>query len=257
MECNPLSNVGVAWEILPLFFAVAWLYSTVGHGGASGYLALFALTGLARPSIAPVVMVLNLLVSTSGFINYYRAGHLSLKMLVPFAVASVPAAFLGGFVELTPRAFSLLLAVTMIVAAARLLLLTKAIEPRLQLSVRKIWLWGLPIGSVLGFLAGIIGIGGGIFLSPLLLFLKWANAKTTAAVSSAFIMVNSISGLTARMLHTNLQLDLLLPLAAVVLIGGQMGSRFGAFRLTSTTIQRLLGVVMLVAALKLLVDAFG
>jgi len=237
------------------FFAVALLYSSVGHGGGSAYLAILALVGLSPDVIKPTALWLNIIVSANGFFNYYRAGHFSKKLLLPFVLTSFPAAFLGGLVKLSPRVFSALLALALLAAALRLLFFQKAIQPRQGMSQRRIFQISLPLGFVLGLLAGLVGVGGGIFLSPLLLFLGWADAKKTAAVSSAFILLNSASGLLAHSLREAPDWELLLPLALVVFIGGQLGSRLGAYRIQPVLLQQLLGLVLLIAAMKLALSA--
>jgi uncharacterized protein len=241
-----------SWWLLPLFLITAMLYSSVGHGGASAYLGIFVLTGYARPEIAPLVLVLNILVTTTGVVNYYQAGHFSFKLLLPFIATSIPAAFLGGMLKLSADAFSSILGMTLLAASLRFLFLAQAVEARPFVGSVVTYGAGLPIGFMLGFLAGLIGIGGGIFLSPLILFLGWADAKKTAAVSAGFIILNSTSGLMAHILRETMNWPLLIPLAIMVLIGGQLGSWWGAFRLAPVTLQRLLGIVLLGASLKLL-----
>lgn len=243
--------------LVPLFLAAALLYSSVGHGGASAYLAILVLAGFNRPDIAPMVLVLNILVTAAGFANYYRAGHFELRLLRPFALTSIPAAFLGGMAALPPAIFSRILGLTLLAAGLRFLLLTRPIRARPSLAPGISYAIGLPAGFILGLLAGLVGVGGGIFLSPLLLLIGWADAKKTAAVSAAFIILNSASGLIAHLLRTTPDLHLLLPLAAAVLIGGTAGSWWGAFRIPPVPLQRLLGGVLLLASLKLIRDVLG
>lgn len=233
------------------FFLVAILYSSVGHGGASAYLGILALMGLGRPEIAPVVLALNILVATLGFFNYKRAGHFSFKLLLPFILTSIPAAYLGGSLELSPEMFSMILGITLFMAGLRFVLMGKAVQSKLSGGDETPYWAGLSIGCVLGFLAGLIGIGGGIFLSPLILLLNWANAKKTAAVSAAFIVLNSMSALVAQLWREDLNVELFLPLAVAVVAGGLAGSWFGAFRIPPLVLQRMLGVVLLAASIKL------
>jgi uncharacterized membrane protein YfcA len=240
--------------LLPLFFAASMLYASVGHGGASAYLAILVLAGFSREAIAPTVLVLNILVALLGNVNYYRAGHFEIRLLLPFILTSVPAAFLGGSMQVSEKTFSAILGLTLLAAALRFIVFTKPIAGRQNLTPGIIFAIGLPVGALLGFLAGLIGIGGGIFLSPLLLLMKWADAKKTAAVSAGFIVLNSISGLAAHLFRGTLNWSQIGILALAVLLGGGVGSYTGAFRLLPVTLQRLLGIVLLAASAKLLID---
>jgi len=242
--------------LIPLFLVASFLYSSVGHGGASAYLAISALLGLTRGTMVPIALALNVLVTSLGLWHYGRAGHFSPRLLLPFALTSVPMAYLGGSVEISPQAFALMLGVTLLVAALRLLGLSRTITPR-QLRPTLLWPAGLALGALLGFLAGLIGVGGGIFLSPLLLFLGWADAKRTAATAAAFIWLNSLSGLLAHALKGSPEWGLFIPLLAVVALGGAAGSKLGASRLSHVGVQRLLGTVLLLASIKLLLQALS
>jgi uncharacterized membrane protein YfcA len=189
-----------------------------------------------------------------GTLNYYRAGHLDIRLLLPLVLTSIPAAFLGGSMHISEEVFSVILGLTLLVAAFRFLIFTKPMVGRRVLSSGLLFGIGLPVGFGLGFLAGLIGIGGGIFLSPLLLLMGWADVKKTAAVSAGFILLNSLSGLTAHLLRTPLDWEQLGVLAITVMLGGGIGSYQGSFRLQPITLQRLLGIVLLIASAKLLHD---
>jgi len=242
-----------AFILVPLFFAAAFLYSSVGHGGASSYLAILVLAGYPREAIAPTVLALNILVTLLGAINYYRAGHFDARLLLPFILTSIPAAYAGGSLHVSEQTLSIILGVTLLVAGLRFVIFTKPVAAKQLLSRKLLFGVGLPVGFALGFLSGLIGIGGGIFLSPLLLFMGWADAKKTAAISAAFILLNSLSGLTAHIIKGAADWTLLGVLAITVLIGGGIGSYIGAFRLLPITLQRLLGAVLLLAAFKLFI----
>ena len=242
-----------AFILVPLFFAAAFLYSSVGHGGASSYLAILVLAGYPREAIAPTVLALNILVTLLGAINYYRAGHFDARLLLPFILTYIPAAYAGGSLHVSEQTLSIILGVTLLVAGLRFVIFTKPVAAKQLLSRKLLFGVGLPVGFALGFLSGLIGIGGGIFLSPLLLFMGWADAKKTAAISAAFILLNSLSGLTAHIIKGAADWTLLGVLAITVLIGGGIGSYIGAFRLLPITLQRLLGAVLLLAALKLFI----
>jgi uncharacterized membrane protein YfcA len=251
-----IDSITLLW-LLPLFFVAAFVYSSVGHGGGSAYLAIMALTPtFASGTIRSTALALNIVVATAGFISYHRARHFQVRLLLPFALFSIPAAYVGGLRLLSPRAFALTLGVTLLVSALRLVFLNRPIEPRAHLSNRQLWIAGPFIGAGLGMLAGMVGVGGGIFLSPVLLFLGWADAKKTAAVSAAFIVVNSISGLVAQTTKTALDWVLIAPLAVTVLVAGVIGSRLGANRFAPVWLQRLLAAVLAVAAYHLLKRAF-
>ena len=238
--------------LFPLFFLVAGLYSSVGHGGASGYLALFSLFGVMSPATTPIVLLLNILVASISFMNYWKSGHFSLPLLLPFAVTSIPAAYVGGMVSLDQVPFQLLLGGVLLLAALRLLLI-KEIRPLTPERERmQTWAWGLPLGVILGFLSGLIGIGGGIFLSPLLLFLGWADVRKVAAVSSAFIVLNSLAGLLGHLTRGSEALLPALPLAATVAAGALVGSYAGAHRIPPRSLQVALGLVLILAAFKLI-----
>ncbi len=240
--------------LVPLFFLAALAYSSVGHGGASTYLAIFALFGFARADIVPTVLVLNLLVSGLAFINYQRAGHFEPRLLLPFIIASIPAAYLGGVTHLSPETFSLLLGLTLLAAALRLLL-PRPLAVMPKLTTARLYGIGVPVGLLLGFMAGLLGIGGGIFLSPLLLVLGWADAKKTAAVAAAFIFLNSGAGLLAQTGKALPDWGLAGLLAVAVMAGGALGSYSGAFRLSSPVLLRLLALVLLFAGFKLVRSA--
>ena len=244
------------FTLVPFFLAAALLFSSVGHGGASAYLAILVLAGFPREAIAPTVLALNILVTLLGTLNYYRAGYFDLRLLFPFILTSIPAAFLGGSIQVSEKTFSAILGLTLLVAALRFLIFSKPIMGRQVFSPMVLFSIGLPLGFGLGFLAGLIGIGGGIFLSPLLLLMGWADAKKTAAISAGFILLNSLSGLTAHILRQTPAWSQLFVLAVTVLIGGGIGSYIGAFRLLPLTLQRLLGVVLLMASAKMIKDLF-
>jgi len=248
------SNSYLFWILPFLFFGAAFLYSSVGHGGASAYLAILVLAGFPYSEIAPLVLMFNLIVSSGGFYHFWRGGHFSGKLLFPFVLTSIPAAFWGGSLEVSSQLLSWVLFLTLFLAGLRFLLLRKTIQPVAHLNSTTLYLLGLPMGFVLGGVAGMVGVGGGIFLSPLILFLGWADAKKTAAVSAGFILLNSTSGLVARLLGGIPDFALLIPLGAAVFIGGQIGSNLGATRFPAKMIQQLLGIVLFLASLKVLPD---
>lgn len=233
------------------FCAIAFLFSSVGHGGASGYLALLSLAGLMSAAMVPVVLVLNILVAAIGLYMFWSEGHLRLRILLPFVIASVPAAFVGGLLHVEEAYLRLFLGVFLILAAARIFIIRGSTAPVTTVDRSVLWMVGLGSGSVLGLLSGMIGIGGGVFLSPLLLLLRWTDPKQTAAIASAFIVVNSCSGLAGHLTRGNLVPGPWLLLVTAVIIGGWLGSFAGAKRLTVPHLQTVMSVVLLLAGLKL------
>ncbi len=232
-----------------LLAVVAFLYSSVGHGGASGYLAVMALMGVAPIMMKPSALVMNLAVSLFSFIGFYRAGHFKFKLFWPFAIASIPMAFLGGTIVLPDAVYKKILAVCILVSIIRLLYqFNNGDELK-----RPVPVWaGLVSGGLIGLLSGMIGIGGGIILSPLMLLMRWSTLKETAAVSALFIFVNSLSGLYGQLqkggihLTANLQWALLATIA-----GGLAGSYFGSQKFNLVTLRYLLTIGLTIACLKL------
>jgi uncharacterized membrane protein YfcA len=232
-----------------LIFLAAVFYSSVGHAGASGYLAVMALIGVAPAEMRPAALALNLIVATIGSRNFIKAGHLRWPLLWPFLLASVPMAYLGGRLALPVAAYRLVVGIVLLLSAVRFVVTLRAPDtargaPPVPVS--------LVTGGALGFLAGLTGVGGGIFLSPLLLLLGWATLRTTAATSVVFILANSIAGLLGQMQSIVGWPHDLLWWALAVLLGGSIGSYLGARRLPSPALRGLLAVVLFIAGLKLI-----
>ncbi len=254
---------GFLGEFLLLFSLsiIAALYASVGHGGASGYLAVLSLTVYA--SNDPVWLkqhawCLNLLVAGIAFLAYKKSGFFDMKLALPFIVASIPAAFFGGYLRVDNTVYDILLALTLLFAAWKLYSLNKS-NPETSVNQSPPFVIALIIGFVIGFLSGIIGVGGGIFLSPIILIFGWSNPKTTAGVAAAFIWVNSLAGLLGSTISGQLVVDLstLIPLAISVLIGGYVGSKYGSERLSQNSIRNILVAVMLIASLRQILDLLG
>ena len=241
--------------LLLLVFLVAAAYSSVGHGGASGYLAVLSFFGLAPAAMAPSALCLNLLVAGTSFVSYKRAGHFVFRLLWPFLLTSIPFAFLGGLTAVSARAYLVLLAAVLFFAAYRLIAVVPPSQEEYFVRAPSLWV-ALPVGAGIGFLSGIIGVGGGIFLSPLILLMKWADAKRTAAASAAFIWINSLAGLYGQLLRKQVDWSALVWLVAAAFAGGLVGSYVGAWRLGGVWLRRILGVVLLLATLKLLRTVF-
>jgi len=226
---------------------VAFLYSSVGHAGASGYIAVMSLFSLAPTVIKPTALLLNVLVASIGTYQFWRAGHFSWRLFWPFALLSIPLAFVGGYINLPTYVFEVIVGLMLWFSAARFLLQPGADEVRHEPSRGT----AVAIGAGLGLLSGLTGTGGGIFLTPLLLLRRWARTKTAAAVSALFILVNSVSGLLGNLASTRKVPLLALALAVAVVVGGSVGSYFGSRRFPHTVIKRLLAVVLLIAGAKL------
>lgn len=238
------------------FFVIALVYASVGFGGGSSYLALLAqpFFHLLPDTIRPTALLCNVVVVTGGTIIFYKQNKIDWKKIWPFLVASVPLALVGGMWKLNQQSFFLLLAVTLIIASVLLW-----IQPQSMKGENK-WLQRLDskiaLGGGIGFLSGLVSIGGGIFLSPILHLTNWAEAQRISALASVFILVNSISGLMGQFLGKGISIEpsFILPLLVAVLIGGQIGSRLGAIRLNPLYIKRITAVLILVAALNILRD---
>jgi uncharacterized protein len=233
--------------IILALFTVAILYSSVGHGGASGYLAVMALLAVAPEITRPTALVLNVFVATIGTIQFYRAGHFSWRIFAPFAITSIPFAFLGGMISLPTSAYKIVLGTVLILAAIRLAWNLKSDAGTTQPNI----IAALLIGAVIGLLSGLVGVGGGIFLTPILLLMNWAETRTAAGVSAMFILVNSIAGLAGNYAQvSNLPSNVWIWVAAAV-VGGIIGSTLGSKRFDSLTLRRVLALVLLFAGVKL------
>ena len=277
--------VGLLW--LGVFFLVAFLYSAVGHGGASGYLALLSLHEIAPEYMKPIALVLNLLVSGMAFIQFYRQGHFLWRLFLPIALFSVPMAYWGGLTPLKDLWYQRGLGIFLLVSVVMMLWASDSGASDAADSVnhrRGGWNKQTGIaalmGAIIGYVSGLLGIGGGILLSPVLLMIRWTQQKRTAAISSAFIFVNSAAGLygfvqqhtpwfissqktggmadvvmgTEMVPHAGWYIVamILCYLIVPVLLGGLMGSWYGAKKFNQTVMKYILSAVLLIAAIKLL-----
>jgi hypothetical protein len=227
---------------------IAFLYSSVGHAGASGYIAVMTLWSLTPPVIRPTALVLNILVASIAAFQFWRAGHFDWRLFWPFALLSVPAAFLGGYLHVPTQALKILLGLVLLFSAIRLAFRSK--DPaNVKTPARPT---ALGAGAVLGFLSGLTGTGGGIFLTPLLLFAGWARIRQAAAVSALFILVNSIAGLIGYFAANRSVPSLGLFLAIAAVGGGVLGSHLGSRRFPVRVISLILAAVLVIAGTKLL-----
>lgn len=239
-----------------LFFLTAVLYASVGHAGASGYLAIMALFGFAAPVMRPVALTLNIIVALIGTYKFYRAGNFSWRVFLPFAAGSVPFAFIGGGLTLPTHIYKPIIGAVLLYSAYRLFLTARGNGNNAEHTPAPVWI-GVSVGVAIGLLSGLTGVGGGIFLSPLIVLMNWADARHTAGVSAAFILVNSVAGLLGHSTGIS-NLPASIPVwAFAVVIGGYLGAEYGSRRFSNLTIKRLLAVVLVIGGSKMILEALG
>ena len=232
-----------------LLFLIAFLYASVGHGGASGYLALMAIYSISPDVMKPTALLLNLFVSLTSFIQFYRGQHFKWKIFLPLALASIPLAFVGGLITIDATIYKRMLGLLLLIPIARFLFFPNFDIKDMQKSNLII---SLVIGASIGLLSGMIGIGGGIILSPILLLLRWTDQKQTAAISALFIFVNSLSGLGGQLTKGIHFSNDMIAYVAIAFAGGLLGAYFGAHRFKQIILKNVLAVVLFIAAIKLL-----
>lgn len=237
-------------SILVLLFIVAFFYSSVGHGGASGYIAVLSLMGASAALIKPSALLLNIFVAGIAFYHYSRNGHFRWKLFYPFALLSVPMAYLGSFIVLNATLYKQILGACLIIAVLRIIgVFNKKVEqPAGQIPI----VMGILIGGALGLFSGMIGIGGGIILSPLILLFNWGTLKESAAVSALFIVVNSFAGLLGLWKQGIAFSPEFILWLSIAIAGGFIGSYWGSKRAENVVLKRVLAAVLLVAAVKLI-----
>lgn len=229
---------------------IAFFYASVGFGGATGYLAAMSFFDIPPQEMASTALVLNILVSSISFSSFYRAGHLRRDLLLPFLVTSIPAAFLGGYFKITDETYSIILYIVLTFVAVRLLFFSTRRDVETETNLNRQlpstnYLLALIIGLLIGLLSGMVGIGGGIFLSPIIIFARWGTSKHASAVAAAFIALNSISGLIGRVAGgTFIITSFGLSLIPFGLLGALAGSYLGAVRINGLNLRRTLGVIM-------------
>jgi uncharacterized protein len=235
-----------------LLFVVAFLYASVGHGGASGYLALMAIFSVAPEEMKPTALLLNLFVSLTAFVQYYRGGHFLWKIFWPLALFSVPFAFIGGLITIDAGMYKKMLGLLLLIPVARFVFFRNTRVEEIQ--PVKPWLSGI-MGAGIGWLSGLIGIGGGIILSPILLLLKWTDQKQTAAISALFIFVNSFAGLMGQVSKGIKFTPDMVGWVAIAFAGGLAGAYFGALKFNQNILKYSLAAVLVVASYKLIFTA--
>ncbi len=233
--------------VFPVLVIIAFLYGAVGHGGASGYLAIMAIFSFQADVMRPTALVLNIFVSTIAFISFSQKGYFAWRRFLPFAVASIPMAYIGGQISINENLYKIILGVLLLVATARMIIKTQNTSIK-QTPI----LPALAIGGIIGFFSGLIGIGGGIILSPVILLLGWGNLKQTAAVSSLFILVNSVSGLIGQYSNGLVFSEYMWWMVICAVIGGGLGAWWGAHKGAPISLKRVLALVLIVASVKLI-----
>jgi uncharacterized protein len=242
------------WLIITLFFVVAMFYASVGFGGGSSYLAVLALTALAFTQIRATALLCNIVVVSGGTYMYIKSGYFNYKKIIPLVLLSIPLAFLGGYLKISFKLFYILLGFTLTVAAISMWL-SKYIDKSEKETLNETHpVKDATIGGVIGFISGLVGIGGGIFLAPLLHLTKWDTPKRIAATSSFFILVNSVAGLLGQIQNPDFEIEpkLTLTLLLTVFVGGQIGTRMSLKHLNPNTVKRLTAVLIAFVGIKLL-----
>ncbi len=229
---------------------VAFLYSSVGHAGASGYIAVMTLAGIPATTIKPAALILNIAVACIASWQFWRAGHFSWRLFWPFAILSIPCAFIGGFLTLPTHLLKILIGLVLLYSAARFFISPK--EKGHELFSPPSIPSAAGVGAGIGLLSGLTGTGGGIFLTPLMIFLRWAGTKSASAISALFILVNSISGLLGNLTSTKQLPFFALSLVGAAIAGGLIGSYLGSRQFSPNLIKRLLALVLSIAGLKLI-----
>ena len=228
---------------------IAVLYSGVGHGGASGYLAFMALLNVLPDTMRPAALILNVFVSAIASYAFYRNKHLKIKLLWPFILTSVPAAFIGGTIHIEAGLYKTILGIFLLFAILRMIVKPEANSITKEINISL----ALTIGALLGFFSGLIGIGGGIILSPIIILLGWGNYKETAAVAAIFILVNSIAGLSGFLLENTITDPFIAYMVVFGVVGGILGSYLGSFRVNERIMRYALAFVLTVASIKLII----
>lgn len=240
-------------ELILLFFTIAAVYASAGFGGGSSYLAVMALFSINMTTMKSTALLCNLIVVIGGTYIFWKNGYLNFKKILPLSIASVPLAFWGGTIKLSEKTFFILLGVSLIIAAI-LMFLQKNTRNNTSEKTNNSVLISSSIGGGIGFLSGMVGIGGGIFLSPVFNLLKWDTPKHIAATASFFILINSVSGLAGQLVQNKFTLDwaFALPLLFAVLLGGQLGSRFSALKFNQVLVRQATAVLVLYAGVNVL-----
>lgn len=241
-------------NILPIFFAlIAFVYSSVGLGGGSAYTAIMSIFGMDYKIIPVTSLIMNMIVTFVGMINFWRNGFGRVKLILPFLVTSIPLSFFAGTLILEKITFQILLLLCLLLVVYRIYFINE-LKLKLNLVGYKKWIFAFSLGAVLGFVAGSVGIGGGIFLVPLIVMFGLGSEKEAAASGAVFIWLNSLAGIWARTTEGLINFEFLVPLSVAVMVGGYIGSHFGAVKYSTRTIQKVMGIIIIIAILFLISD---
>jgi len=243
--------------LIPLCALIAAAYAAVGLGGGTGYLALMTIFGINTEAMPSTALALNIVVTGAALLRFGIAGRLQSGLLLPFLIPAIPAAFVGGLIAAPRRLFLTVLAIGLAAAAAAMLKSAADADDPTPPSMLRLWLVAVPAGIAIGLASGFLGIGGGIFLGPLILLLGWAGPREVAAMSSATVLILSIAGLAAHGLRGAIDLQIAAPLGVAVLIGGLAGAHLAETRLSATALKRLFAIIVLVAAVRAAFSAFS
>lgn len=229
-----------------IFFIVALIYSSVGLGGGSSYTALMALSGMSVLAIPMVSLTLNIIVTTIGSYNFLRNGHGRIRLITPFLISSIPMAYLGGAIKVSPEIFHWILLISLIFVVVRIYFwretrLSNELTAKAKLSI------SIVAGSILGLISGIVGIGGGVYLVPLILILGLGSQKEAAACGAIFIWLNSVSGLASRLQYNSVNVYEYIPMIVAVVLGGAIGSFMGSSKMSPQSMEKALGLVVVIA----------
>jgi uncharacterized protein len=242
------------WELLLFFFTIAAIYASAGFGGGSSYLAVMALFAIPMQTMRSTSLMCNIVVVLGGTYILWKSGYLNFKKILPLSIASIPMTFLGGMMPLKEHTFFVLLGFSLILAALLMFFQKNVNSEGKTYKVSENLIGLSSIGGIIGFFSGMVGIGGGIFLSPILNLMKWDTPKNIAATASFFILVNSISGLVGQLIQNKFTLDwqFALPLMCAVLLGGQLGSRFSNIKLNQTWVRQVTAALVFYAGVNIL-----
>lgn len=247
----------IFWILTPILFLISLAYTSVGLGGGSSYVALLYLFGIPLAKIPPIALFFNIIAASIALYKFSKKGYFVPRLVFPFLVVSVPATFLGAWWRPEEKILSLIFAVVLFFIALIILFKKKEVKTRFSLDKRMVWLIAFPLGAILGFMAGIMGIGGGIFLGPVLLLIGLASSKQAAGACSAFVLVNSVVGLTSHYLQGRVDFSVLFFLALAVFAGAQVGSFLGTQKFSPLLLQRIFAFILLAVSLQLGIGILG